>query len=77
MHGNAFLYEKFGHAYGNVLILTHDQSGCGLDHRDFAAKAAIHLRKFKPNVTAAKNDQMLRHKIYVHNRTVGEIGNLI
>ena len=59
----------------DVFVLARDQARPEFDHGNFASEAAIGLREFKPDVTAAQDDEMRRQKIDVHHRAVGEIGN--
>ena len=68
-----FVFQDFPHGVGNVVILATDQLGTHLDDRHFTAEAPIHLREFKPDVTAADYDEMLRQEVDIHNAGVCQI----
>ena len=40
-----------------------------------AAEAAVHLRKLKPNVAAADDDEVPRHAVELEDRGVGQVGD--
>ena len=54
-----------------------DQPRPHLDDGDLAPEAAKHLAEFETDIAAADDHQMLRQKIDIHHRAVGEIGHLI
>ena len=76
-HVDVFLLEELGHGAGDVLVLARDQARCQLDHRHLTSEAAIDLREFEADVTAAQDDEMRGEKIDVHHRAVGEVRHLV
>ena len=61
----------------DIFIFARDEMRREFDHGYLAAETAINLRKLKPDIAAAENDQVRREEIHVHDRAVGEIVDLI
>src|SRR3984893_9422734 len=61
----------------DVLVLVTNEPRRHFDDRYLAAKAAVHLAKFKADIAAADNDQMVRHKIDVHHRRIRQVGHFV
>ena len=47
-----------------------------MNHGDFRAEAAKHLRELEPHVPSAYDHQALRNPIELHDGGVGHVGNL-
>src|SRR5690606_19029418 len=57
---DALVFENAPDRLGYVHVFTRDEAGALLDHRHLAAEAAVHLRKFKPDIAASDDNQVLR-----------------
>ena len=64
---DAFILEDFFDGFRNVFVFALNQPRPHLDDRDPTAKAAIHLTKLQPHITAADDYQVLRQVIYIHH----------
>src|SRR3974390_1373358 len=74
---DAFAVQDVHNCAGNVFVLARNEVRRELDHGYLAAETSIDLCEFKPDVAAAKNDQMRRKKIHIHHRAVGEVADFI
>ncbi len=56
---DAVVAQNVEHALHHVRVFAGDDMRRLFDHGDLRAEAAVHLREFEPDVTAADDDQML------------------
>src|ERR1700749_1746070 len=72
-HLNTLCLERGLDRRGYFYILVGQQTRLLLYHCDVAAKASIHLREFKADVTSADDDQMRRQLLELEKRRAGQI----
>ena len=77
VYPDAFALQAFSDRQRDIFVFACDEMRREFDHGHPAAEAPINLRKFKPDLAAAENDQVRREEIHVHDRAVGEIVDLI
>src|SRR5438552_12371423 len=65
---NTFAFENCFNVFGNVFVLTPNQSRPPVHNGHLTAEAAIHLSKLQSHVAAADDDQVLGQKVHVHHR---------
>src|SRR5262249_1205401 len=74
---DTFGVQDIGDGLGNVFVLARNQVRGEFDHGYFAAETSIDLCEFKADIAAAQNDEMRWQEIYVHNRAVGEVADIV
>ena len=72
-HVHALGFQDPGHRRGDVRRFPLDQAVAGVDERDLAAEAAVHLRELQPDVAAADDDQVLGQHLQVQDGRVGQV----
>ena len=61
----------------NVRILARQDPFAIVNNRHAAAEPAEYLPEFQSDISAAEHDQMLRHRLQLHNRRVGQKRNCV
>src|SRR5271157_1199548 len=72
----AVLGENFLHFLRDVGVFVVQQLLTDVDHSHLAAEAAEHLPELQADVPAAKNHQVLGHRVQFHDRFVGQEGDI-
>ena len=65
---DAVLAQDVGHRVGHVGVLAGQQPLAALHDRHLAAEAAEHLAELQADVAAAQHEQVLRHRVQLHDR---------
>ena len=58
----------------NVLVFLGYQPWGFVNNADLTAKSIEHLPKFKPNISASKDNQVFRGFLKLHNACAGQVG---
>src|SRR5262249_23604531 len=69
--------RNIGDGGGGIRVLPRNEARRQFDDGDIATEAAIDLREFETDVTAADHDQVRRQGIEREDRAVGEIVDLV
>ena len=74
---NALALYNFLYGRRYIFVFAMDQARRHLKDGDLAPKSPVHLAEFQTNITTAHDNQVLRKKVDVHHRAVGQILDLV
>ena len=64
---DSILLENFGDLFADVGVLAAQQLASGVDDGHATAEAPEHLPELQPDITAAQNQQVLGHRVQLHD----------